>query len=128
MTETANPLKLQLQPMVHVANMADALRFYEGLGARIVTGSRDGDWVMLDFSGQRLSLLARPPGDGKMETVELHFSSREPLETIEQHMQAVDPQFIERGVGDEAFGRMLKLQTSDGLLVKIVEIEPDLVE
>jgi hypothetical protein len=43
-------------------------------------------------------------------------------------MAAIDPAFVERGVADEAFGRMLKLQTSDGLLVKIIEIERDLVE
>ena len=114
---------LRPQPMIHVESMSDAIRFYEGLGAQLMLGSRDGDWALLDFSGQRIGLLAHPPGDGKKEPVELQFTSPRPLEEIEERMRAVDPRFINRGVADEAFGRMLKLKTPDGLLVKIVEIE-----
>ena len=71
--------------------------------------------------------MAHPPGDGKKETVELQFTSTHPLQDIEARMRELDPAFIDRGVADEAFGRMLKLQTSDGLLVKVLEIERDLV-
>ena len=125
--EMMNDLGLRPQPMVHVESMPDAVRFYEGLGAKLMIGSRDGDWALLDFGGQRIGLLAHPPGDGKRETVELQFTSARPLEEVEDRMRAVDPRFIERGVADEAFGRMLKLQTTDGLLVKVIEVEPDLV-
>ncbi len=125
--EMVNDLGLRPQPMVHVESMPDAVRFYEGLGAKLMIGSRDGDWALLDFGGQRIGLLAHPPGDGKKETVELQFTSGRPLEEVEDRMRAVDPRFIERGVADEAFGRMLKLQTTDGLLVKVIEVEPDLV-
>lgn len=121
-------LGLQLQPMIHVENMADALRFYEGLGARLVFGSRDDDWAMIALNGARIGLLAHPPGDGKKETVELQFTAARPLEEVEAAMRAIDPAFIARGVADEAFGRMLKLQTADGLLVKVIEVERDLVE
>ena len=121
-------LGLKPQPMIHVENMADALRFYEALGAKLLFGSRDGDWAMIEFSGSRLGLLARPPGDGKKETVELQFTSDQPLDSVEERVHAVDPGFIERRTSDEAFGRMLKLQTPDGLLIKVIEVERDLVE
>ena len=123
-----NNLGLMPQPMVHVESMPEALRFYEALGAKLLFGSRDGDWSMIAFGDARLGLLARPPGDGKRETVELQFTSNQPLELVEERMRAADPSFIARGTADEAFGRMLKLQTSDGLLVKVIEVEPDLVE
>jgi catechol 2,3-dioxygenase-like lactoylglutathione lyase family enzyme len=113
--------------MVHVQDMAKALTFYEALGAKLLFGSRDNDWALLDFAGSQMGLLAHPPGDGKRETVELQFTSDLPLEEIEERMRALSPSFVERGVTDEAFGRMLKLQTSDGLLIKVVEIERDLV-
>ena len=71
---------------------------------------------------------AHPPGDGKRETVELQFTSAQPLEAVEAQVRGVDTAFIERGVADEAFGRMLKLRTPDGLLVKVIEVERDLVE
>ena len=125
--EMMNDLGLRPQPMVHVESMPEAVRFYEGLGAKLMIGSRDGDWALLDFGGQQIGLLAHPPGDGKKETVELQFTSGRPLKEVEDRMRAIDPRFIERGVADEAFGRMLKLQTTDGLLVKVIEVEPDLV-
>ena len=124
----AADLGLKPQPMIHVESLADALRFYEALGAKLVFGSRDGDWAMIDFSGGRIGLLAHPPGDGKGETVELQFTSTQALEAIEEQMHSIDAGFIERGVADEAFGRMLKLRTPDGLLVKVIEVERDLVE
>jgi catechol 2,3-dioxygenase-like lactoylglutathione lyase family enzyme len=124
----AADLGLKPQPMVHVESMADALRFYEALGAKLMFGSRDGDWAMIDFAGARLGLLAHPPGDGKRETIELQFTSNQPLEAVEEKVRGVDAAFVARGVADEAFGRMLKLRTSDGLLIKVIEVERDLVE
>ena len=121
-------LGLKPQPMIHVESMAEALRFYEALGAKFLFGSRGGDWAMIDFAGARIGLLAHPPGDGKRETVELQFTSHQPLEAVEEQMHGVDAAFVERGVADEAFGRMLKLRTPDGLLVKVIEVERDLVE
>ena len=45
-------LRLKPQPMIHVKSMADALRFYEALGAKLLFGSRDGDWSMIDFGAR----------------------------------------------------------------------------
>ena len=124
---SSKTLGLKLQPMVHVQSLSTALRFYEGLGAELMFGSRDGDWALIELNGVRMGLLAHPPGDGKKETVELQFTSDRPLEEVEDHVRSIDPAYIERGVADEAFGRMLKLVTSDGLLIKVIEVERDLV-
>jgi catechol 2,3-dioxygenase-like lactoylglutathione lyase family enzyme len=120
-------LGLAVQPMVHVADMAASLAFYEALGGRLVFGSRDGDWALVAFGGGAISLLAHPPGDGRKETVELQFTCTARLESVEAQVKAVDPSFIDRGVADEAFGRMLKLRTPDGLLIKLLELEPGLI-
>jgi catechol 2,3-dioxygenase-like lactoylglutathione lyase family enzyme len=122
------PFQLRVQPMVHVPKMADGLDFYEALGGRLVFGSRDGDWSLLEFNGTTLSLLAHAPGDGRMETVELQFTSATTLEEIQKRLEATNPSWIDRGVADEAFGRMLKLLTPDGLLIKVLELERNLIE
>jgi hypothetical protein len=107
--------------------MPASIDFYQTLGGTLVFGSRDGDWALIQFGGSSISLLAHPPGDGKLETVELQFTSATKLEALEAHVKSIDPSLIDRGVADEAFGRMLKLKTSDGLLVKILELERDLI-
>ncbi len=122
------PFGLRVQPMVHVEQMAAGLAFYEALGGRLVFGSRDGDCALVQFGESMLSLLAHPPGDGRMESVELQFTCAAKLEDVEAHLQSINPAFIDRGVADEAFGRMLKLRTPDGLLVKLLELERDVIE
>jgi catechol 2,3-dioxygenase-like lactoylglutathione lyase family enzyme len=122
------PFGLRVQPMARVEEMAPSLAFYEALGGRLVFGSRDGDWALVEFENSMLSLLAHPPGDGNRERVELQFTCTARLEDIEAHLRSIDPSFIERGVADEAFGRMLKLKTPDGLLVKLLELERDVIE
>ena len=59
--------------------------------------------------------------------VELQFTSRTPLDRIEARLQATAPERIARGVADEAFGRMLQLRGPDGLLIKLLELERDLI-
>ncbi len=118
---------LQVQPMVHVSTLKDSLTFYEALGARLLYGSRDGDWVLLQFSGSTLSLLAHPSSDDNPEPVELQFVSSTPLERIEEHLMAVSPSAVFQDVSDEAFGRVLKLRTPDGLVVKLLELERELI-
>ena len=118
---------LAVQPMVHVARLAPAIAFYEALGGRLVFGSRDGDWALIAFGGTSLSLLAHPPSPDNPEPVELQFTSSTDLQTIEEHLRLTAPDMIYRGVGDEAFGRMLQLRTDDGLVVKLLELERDLI-
>jgi len=113
--------------MVHVEDMPKSIDFYQALGGRMVFGSRDGDWALMQFEGSTLSILARPPGDGTLETVELQFVSETSLNELEAYVKSIDPALIDRGVGDEAFGRMLKLKTADGLLIKVLQLERDLI-
>ena len=126
--DDASGFDLRVQPMVHVAEMAAAVPFYEALGGRLVFGSRDGDWALMRFGGSTLSRLAHPPGDGKRETVELHFVSATPLAESEAALRARAPATIARGAADEAFGKMLILRTADGLLVKILELDRSVIE
>ena len=117
---------VRLQPMVHVDDMAASVAFYEALGARVVHGSRDGDWVLLRIGGAELGLLAHPPnpeqGDG---SIELNLVSAQPLEELEEHLRAAGVSVV-RPTTDEAFGRQLQLAAPGGMLVKVNELEPEL--
>ena len=119
--------ELAVQPMQHVAALAPAIAFHEAIGGELVFGSRDGDWALMRFGVTHLSLLAHPPSPDNPEPVELQFVSGTPLEDIEAHLREVAPETIRRGVADEAFGRMLQLRTPDGLIVKLLELERDLI-
>ena len=121
-------LDLAIQPMLHVESMGDSLTFFERLGAQVLFGSRDGDYALVQFGATKMGLLAHPPSPDNPEPLELHFESATPLEQIEEHLQATAPEMIHRGTGDEAFGKMLKLRTPDGLVVKLLELERDLIE
>jgi Glyoxalase/Bleomycin resistance protein/Dioxygenase superfamily len=117
---------LQMRPMVHVADMAAAVAFYESLGGRIVHGSRDGDRVLMAVAGAQLGLLAHPPNPEQNEgVVELNFQATVPLERWEERLRAAGAP-ITRPTSDEAFGRQLQLTSLDGLLIKIDELRPDL--
>ena len=117
---------MRLRPMVHVVDMASAVAFYETLGAEIVHGSRDGDWVLLRLAGAELGLLAHPPNPEQNEgTVELNFQATIPLDGLQERLLAAGAP-ITRQAADEAFGRQLQLTSPDGLLVKIDELEPGL--
>ena len=132
MTEAARLLsgdfRLSVQPMLHVEDMEDSILFFESIGAQMLFGSRDGGWSLLKFGETRLSLLAHLPSPDNPELLELQFTSGTKLEDIEDHVQSIDPTLIHRGVGDEAFGRMLQLRAPGGLVVKILELERDLIE
>ena len=114
---------ITLQPMVHVDDMEASVSFYEALGASVLHGSRDGDFVMLQLGGSQLSLLAHPPnpeqGEGK---VELNFEASDDLAELETRLEAAGVQ-IDTPTTDEGFGRQLIVRSPDGLLVKINEFD-----
>ena len=116
---------IRLRPMVHVADMAAAVAFYEALGAVVLHGSRDGDWVLLRLGEAQLGLLAHPPNPEQNEgAVELNFEATQPLDQLEERLRAAGVT-IARPTTDEGFGRQLQLSSPDGLLVKIDELEPE---
>lgn len=125
MTQTPTPT-LRLQPMVHVEQMAPAVAFYEALGASVVHGSRDGDFVMLKIGDGELALLAHPPNPVQNEgTVELNFDTTDDLNALQDRLAAGGVRIV-TPVTDEGFGQQLQVATPDGLLVKINHLEPDL--
>lgn len=119
---------LAVQPMVHVADLGAAIDFHAALGGRLVFGSRDGDWALVAYGSTTVSLLAHPPSDLNPEPVELQFTCAASLDAVAEHLRTAAPDMIERGVGDEAFGRMLRLRTPDGLVVKLLELDRGLIE
>lgn len=119
---------LVLQPMVHVQSMPASVAFYEALGAQVLHGSRDGDFVMLQIGPSQLALLAHPPNPEQNEgTVELNFHSATDLQQVEAALRAAQVE-IHQPVTDEGFGRQLQVSSPDGLLIKINQLEPDLYQ
>jgi hypothetical protein len=117
---------LQLQPMVHVEALGPALDFYTALGAELVHGSRDGDFALIRFGTTELSLLAHPPNPAQDEgTVELNFEARTDLSQLEVQLIATGVRIVVPTT-DEGFGRQLQVQSPDGLLIKINELDPSL--
>ncbi len=115
---------MRLQPMVHVQDMAASVAFYEGLGATVRHGSRDGDWVLLELGGTEIGLLAHPPNPEQGEgTVELNFAADD-LDAVEARLRAAGVP-ITRPTSDEAFGRQLQVSSPDGLLLKVNELAPE---
>ena len=115
--------RLSLQPMVHVTDMHRAVVFYEALGARVVSGSHDGDFVLLEIGGSRLSLLAHPPNPEQGEgDVELHFETGD-LDTVAARLAGV-VEIVSPPTGT-GFGRQLQLRAPGGLLVKVNEMDPE---
>jgi len=112
--------------MAHVADMGAAVSFYEALGAVVLHGSRDGDWVLLRIGEAQIGLLAHPPNPEQGEgTVELNFEATEPLDQLEERLRGAGVT-IAQPTTDEGFGRQLQLAAPDGLLVKIDALEPEL--
>ena len=120
--------KLVLQPMVHVRDMKGMVTLLEALGGQLGSGSRDGDWVQVAIGGAEIGVLAHPanPEQGEGD-VELNFEARTPLEDIEKTARAAGVT-VASPTSDEGFGRQLQLRSPDGLLVKINEIEPELIQ
>ena len=51
--------------MVHVADMAASVAFYEHLGGEIIHGGRDADWALMQLGTTQIGLLTRPPDLGR---------------------------------------------------------------
>lgn len=117
---------LNIQPMLHVDNMGQAIDFYSKLGATVLNGSRDGDWALLRFGTTELGLLAHPANPEQNEgKVELNFEYPASLEDLEKKLREGGVSIV-RSTTDEGFGSQLQLEDPDGMLIKINHIEPNL--
>lgn len=111
--------------MVHVTDMSTSVAFYEALGASVVNGSRDGDFVLLALGETQLSLLAHPANTEQGEgNVELNFEATDLVE-LERSVSEAGVEIVS-SVTDEGFGRQLQLRAPGGLLIKINELDPEL--
>ena len=116
---------VRLQPMVHVDDMPASVAFYEALGAEVVHGSRDGDWVLLRLGGAEIGLLAHPPNPEQGEgAVELNLVSDGPLAQLEERLRAAGVE-VARPTSEEMFGHQLQLSAPGEMLVKVNELEPE---
>lgn len=108
-----------LMPIVYVADMDRALRFYESLGLEV--GSTSAHWCELR-AGDGAVLALHLTDASTAARVELALVSTTPLEqTAEQLGDAVV-----RGIADEAFGRSLVLSDPDGLAIQVNEHDAEL--
>ena len=124
--QTPKQTAVTLQPMLHVENMGKALDFYVKLGATILNGSRDNDWVLLRFGNAELGLLAHPANVEQNEgKVELNFEYTGSLIEFEEKLREAGVTIV-RPTGDEGFGYQLQIADADGMLVKINQIDAKL--
>ena len=111
---------LELQPMVHVQDMAASVGFYERLGGEIIHGSRDAEWVLMQVGTVQISLRADPPDHNRGEsTVELNFAAAAPIEQLQRRLPGASL------ATHPDFGRRLEVRSPDGLLIRINQREPD---
>ena len=120
---TVRTTGLWLRPMLHVADLAASVAFYEQLGGEIIHGDRDSDWVLMQLGSIQLGLVARPPDRSRGEdTVELTFDTATPLAELESRMHKAGFPVAEVDT-DRDFGEQLRIRTPDGLLIKIGQRE-----
>ena len=115
---------LLLRPMLHVADLAASIAFYEQLGGEVIHGGPDSDWVLMQLGTIQIGLVARPPDRALGEdTVELTFDAAVPLADLERRLHRAGFAAAEVGA-DRDFGEQLHVRTPEGLLLKIRGPEP----
>jgi catechol 2,3-dioxygenase-like lactoylglutathione lyase family enzyme len=120
-TVPAPAARLELQPVVHVADMAASVAFYQRLGGEVVHGRPEDDWVLLQVGAVQINLVAGDPGpSGGDSGVELNIAAPAPIDQYEQTLPGA------RFATHRNFGRHLLVRSPDGMLIRINEREPDL--
>jgi hypothetical protein len=118
---------LQLQPLVHVGDMASSVEFYERLGGELIHGDRTDEWVLMQVGTAQIGLVTRPPDASRGEsTVELNFAATMPLDRLEQMLRDHDLHVV-KVARDLDLGTQLHIETPDGMPIKIHQVEPDLL-
>jgi predicted enzyme related to lactoylglutathione lyase len=118
---------LQLQPLVHVDDMAEAVAFYEKLGGEINHGDRAGEWVLMQVGTAQIGLVTRPPNASRGETmVELNFTATMPLHRLAKMLSEQGVIIVELTT-DRDLGTQLHVETPEGMPIKIHQVEPELL-
>lgn len=116
-------LGLQFRPVVHVADLAASVVFFELLGAEVIHGGPDSDYVLMQLGTVQIGLLLRP-ADTRQGAVELNFVAAVPLDELEQRLRSRGVTIAEPAHSID-FGSQLHVRTPDGLVVKIDQLELD---
>jgi len=114
---------LLFRPIVRVADLAAAITFYEHLGAEVVHGGPEADYVLIQLGTVQVGLVAHPGGVAP-GAVELNFSAALPLDELERQLRGRGVT-VARTMHNTAFGPQLHVRAPDGLLIKIGQLEPD---
>jgi catechol 2,3-dioxygenase-like lactoylglutathione lyase family enzyme len=118
---------MKVRPIHFVADLAEAVRFYEALGLETEARSRTGGWIELKATGGELGLHDGPSADdgAGREGVMLNFVSDEPLEQVERRLRAAG--FPPQGrIVDQEWGRSLLVLAPDRTTVQIDEQDREL--
>jgi len=114
---------LLFRPIVRVTDLAAAITFYEHLGAEVVHGGPEADYVLVQLGTVQVGLIAHPGWAGP-GAVELNFSAALPLDELERQLRGRGVT-VARSMHNTAFGPQLHVCAPDGLLIKIGQLEPD---
>ena len=118
---------MRVRPIHFVPDLTEAVRFYEALGLKPEIRSRSGHWIELTAAGGELGLhdaAIAADGEGR-QGVALNFVADEPLEEVEQRLQAAG--FPPHGtIVDHEWGRALQVRAPGGTVVQIDERNPEL--
>jgi catechol 2,3-dioxygenase-like lactoylglutathione lyase family enzyme len=117
---------MKVRPIQLVPDVAEAVRFYEGLGLTADATARSGHWVELAASGGELGLHdAAKAANGEGRTgVMLGLVADGPLEDVEARRAAG---FSPEGeIVDQEWGRSLFVRALDGAVLQIDQQDREL--
>jgi hypothetical protein len=103
--------------------MAASVLFFEDLGAEVIHGGPDSNYVLMQLGTVQIGLLVRPADAGR-GGVELSFAAAMPLDELERRLRARGVT-VAKSAHSTDFGPQLHVRTPDGLLVKIGQLELD---
>jgi catechol 2,3-dioxygenase-like lactoylglutathione lyase family enzyme len=107
---------------IAVADLTEAVAFYQRLGAEVAHGSRDGDWVQLALGTARIT-LREADKNGETGGVQLGFESGEPLAAIVERLRDAGVTVL-RAAKPDAYGSRLQVEGPDGEPVPISYLDP----
>ncbi|MFD4355739.1 VOC family protein [Nocardia sp. NPDC058519] len=116
---------LTVLPIRYVADVAVSRRFYEGLGLTYRADSSVAVWAQLDAAAGAVGVHDAAVSKGRAPgTVELGFSTDEPLEDVAARLAAGGYDYT---LVEEDFGRSIRVTDPDGVVIQIQEIDPETV-
>ena len=117
---------MKVMPIRYVADVEACERFYDVLGLDVARRGRTPGWSEMAGAGGLVGLHSAAGGEPPRSpgTVELVLVTDEPLEAVEQRLDAAG--YDHEPIADEAFGRFLQVVDPDGLVLQVQEHDPSL--